>query len=219
MFTGNNIGPKGDLASRSLQVRLEVDRADPENRPFRYPDPVGWTEANRGKILRALYTVLLGNPNRGGEPETRFKTWWRLVGSALEHASGLIGPELRFRDLFLTQEEDDEEGAALVDALNALDRQWPHGRTFQATELAKMLNDTSAYQGDTEKERAATLREFLFPSLPPGQTATAKAAGKRLKKHVGEPVLAGARTLILKDWRDPKGGPNGALSFYVEMRQ
>ena len=31
-FTGNNIGPKGDLASRALVVRLEVDRADPENR-------------------------------------------------------------------------------------------------------------------------------------------------------------------------------------------
>ena len=29
LFTGNNIGPRGDLASRALSVRLEVDRADP----------------------------------------------------------------------------------------------------------------------------------------------------------------------------------------------
>ena len=36
LFTGNNIGPKGDLASRSLQARIEVDRTDPENRPFRH---------------------------------------------------------------------------------------------------------------------------------------------------------------------------------------
>ena len=28
-FTGNNIGPKGDLASRNLTIRLEIDRADP----------------------------------------------------------------------------------------------------------------------------------------------------------------------------------------------
>jgi hypothetical protein len=34
LFTGNNVGPGGDLASRSLGVRLEVDRADPENRGF-----------------------------------------------------------------------------------------------------------------------------------------------------------------------------------------
>jgi hypothetical protein len=218
MFTGNNIGPKGDLASRSLQVRLEVDRADPENRPFRHPDPVGWTEANRGKILRALYTILLGNPNRAADPETRFKTWWRVCGSAVEHAARLAGTELRFRDLFLTQEADDEEGAALVDALTALDRQWPHGKSFQASDLAKMLNDTSAYQGDTEKERAATLREFLFPALPQGQTVTAKAVGKRLKKHVGEPVRAGDRTLTLKEWRDPHGGPNGTLSYFVDAK-
>ena len=28
-LTGNNIGPKGELASRALTVRLEVNRADP----------------------------------------------------------------------------------------------------------------------------------------------------------------------------------------------
>ena len=29
LFTGNNIRAKGDLASRSLHIRLDVDRADP----------------------------------------------------------------------------------------------------------------------------------------------------------------------------------------------
>ena len=72
-FTGNNIGPRGDLASRSLRIRLDVDRADPENRKFKHPDPVGWTENNRAEILAALYTILLGNPQlkaaaqRGGQ--------------------------------------------------------------------------------------------------------------------------------------------------------
>jgi hypothetical protein len=88
-FTGNNIGPKGDLASRSLQVRLEVDRADPENRTFKHSG-IGWTEAHRGQIMAALYTILLGNPvlrgPTGGE-KTRFKAWWRLCGSAVENAA------------------------------------------------------------------------------------------------------------------------------------
>jgi len=61
-FTGNNIGPRGDLASRSLHIRLDVDRVDPENRPFKHPDPIGWTEKHRAEILAALYTILLGNP-------------------------------------------------------------------------------------------------------------------------------------------------------------
>jgi hypothetical protein len=53
IFTGNNVSPRGDLASRSLCVRLDVDRPDPENRDFKHPDPLGWTEDNRGEILRA----------------------------------------------------------------------------------------------------------------------------------------------------------------------
>jgi hypothetical protein len=43
-------------------VRLAVDRPDPENRPFRHTDAIGWTEANRGQILRALFTLMIGNP-------------------------------------------------------------------------------------------------------------------------------------------------------------
>jgi hypothetical protein len=70
IFTGNNITPRGDLASRSLPLRLAVDRPDPENRPFAHPGPITWTEVNRGRILRALYTILLGNPRlRDRNPE------------------------------------------------------------------------------------------------------------------------------------------------------
>ena len=112
-FTGNNIGPRGDLSSRSLHIRLDVDRVDPENRPFKHPDPIGWTEKHRAEILAALYTILLGNPQlkapRDAEGKTRFKMWWRLVGSAVENAAKLAGRELDFQELFITQEEDDEE--------------------------------------------------------------------------------------------------------------
>jgi hypothetical protein len=94
-FTGNNIAPRGDMASRSLVCRLEVERPDPENRPFRHPDPVGWTPANRARILRALYTLLRWNPQvRASAAErhpskTRFKVWWDLVGAPLELAAML----------------------------------------------------------------------------------------------------------------------------------
>jgi hypothetical protein len=126
--------------------------------------------------------------------------------------------------LFLSQEEDDEESASLADALAALDAtkwtqpdQQPNKRgLFQAADVAKAVNDQSEYRLDEDKERAATVREFLFPKEPPGQTVTAKAVGKRLKPHIGEPVRQGDRTLILKEWRDPKGGPNAALSYYVQ---
>ena len=114
-FTGNNIGPKGDLASRSLEIRLELDRYDPENREFTHPDPIGWTDSMRAEILAAFYTILLGNPTlkqpRNAPMKTRFKMWWRLVGSAVEHAAGLANPdrEVDFQKLFLAREDEDED--------------------------------------------------------------------------------------------------------------
>ncbi len=189
LFTGNNIGPRGDLASRALTARLEIDRPDPENRPFRHSDPIGWTEANRGKILRALYVVLLANPAlRPGSsvlPQTRFKLWWRLVGSAIEHAAGLHveataervaamvadPPEqppvaINFRDLFLSQEEEEEEGASLADALAALGERWSDGKEFPAADVAQMVNDQSEFTPDAQRQRNVTVREFLFPGTP-----------------------------------------------------
>ena len=143
LFTGNNIGPRGDLASRSLHIRLDVDRVDPENRPFKHPDPIGWTENHRAEILAALYTILLGNPQlkaaRDAEGKTRFKMWWRLVGSAVENAAKLAGQELDFQKLFVTQEEDDEESASLADVLDVLVKTWPD--QFMASDVAGMINN------------------------------------------------------------------------------
>jgi hypothetical protein len=67
-FTGNNIAPRGDMASRSLLVRLDVDRPDPEDRDFKLPDPIMWTNDHRGNILAALYTIMLGNPPLRHQP-------------------------------------------------------------------------------------------------------------------------------------------------------
>ena len=94
IFTGNAIGPRGDMTSRSLMLALNVDRPDPENRAFVHPDPLAWTRAHRRHIVRALYVLLLAGalnrpPNQ--EAKTRFKSWWTLVGWPMEYAAGLVG--------------------------------------------------------------------------------------------------------------------------------
>jgi hypothetical protein len=234
-FTGNNIAPRGDLASRSLHARLEVDRADPENRPFTHPDPIEWTEEHRGQILQALYTIILGNPRllETDPPlaETRFKRWFHLIGSAveyaakqhIEHVGALVmdahqicpPTSTSFKDLFLRQDEDDEEAASLADALAALAAEWPGAASFQATDVAKLINTTGDWATDTTRARAAILREFLFRKAPPNAAVTAKAASKRLKQHVGGPVMFGGETLILKESRDDHAK---VLGFYVEVK-
>jgi hypothetical protein len=229
-FTGNNIGPKGDSTSRSLVVRLEVDRADPENRSFRHNDPIGWTEAHRGQIMNALYTVLLGNPflrtPLSAECQTRFKVWWRLVGSAVEHAAeqhstcSVTSPacppqKIAFKDLFLRQEEDDEESSSLTDALAALSNKWPDAATFTASNVATMVNDRSEFSATPQQNQI--LREFLFPEAPPSLIATSVSIGKRLHRHLGEPVARDGRTLVLKSSRPVGAGPNGTLLYFVQV--
>lgn len=231
-FTGNNIGPKGDLASRSLQARLEIDRPDPENRSFAHPDPIAWTEANRGGILRALYTIMLANPalRSDTQAKTRFKTWWKLIGGAIENAAMQHSQHVEaaavdamntcrparidFRDLFLRQEDDEEETSSLTAALEAIQKIIP--RKFKAAELTQKLNDRSDYRLPEEVEQTMTIREFLFPVTPPNHDVSSKAVGKALGKRVGEPVQSGNNTLILKTERDKTGGPKGPLYYEIQ---
>jgi hypothetical protein len=219
LFTGNNVGPKGDLASRSLRVLLEIERADPENRDFKHTDPIGWTEAHRAEILGALYTILLGNPILRkplyAPMETRFKMWWRLIGSAVEHAAkqavertpkhvpeGMEPEErvawlqrqpvkLAFRSIFLEQEEEEEESVDLAEALKILHAKFTGD--FAATSVAAFINDPEG------RDPAATLRTFLYGERMAAETkVTGKSVGKRLKPHVNSTVKVGNTLLTLK---------------------
>ncbi|MGI4793464.1 MAG: hypothetical protein ACRYG8_05130 [Janthinobacterium lividum] len=227
-FTGNNIGPKGDLASRSLQTRLEVDRIDPENRTFTHGDPVAWTLEHRGRILRALYTIMLANPQSKPDlkvpSKTRFKGWWNLVGSAVESAAanlveqqrdtiGQYATPIDFNSLFSAAESEDEEGATLAEVLEIIDRGWPRGGTFKAADLAKFI--TEPMQG--EETDAQTLKEaFQAAGNSTSGSVTAKSIGRRLTVWAGTPILVGDETLMIerRGAQDQQKQKN-ALSFRI----
>jgi hypothetical protein len=218
LFTGNNIGPKGDLASRSLSVRLEVERPDPENRQYRHPDPIGWTENHRVEILKALYTILLGNPTldepADAEMKTRYKTWWRLVGSAVENAAKEAGHgEVDFTALFHRQDDEDEDDVTLADVLARMKAKW--SETFKASDVAEQIN--LVLQVDNPLRDA--LREFLYPALAPAQRVTPRSVGMKLKQHVGEAVRRGDVVLILKAVADrpADGTRHGTGAYRIEV--
>ena len=208
LFTGNNISARGDLASRSLKVQLEVNRPDPENRAFKHPDVIGWTEDHRAELMNAFYTILLANPQlataRDAPSKTRFKMWWRLIGSAIEHAAQQAGHELDFQKLFLDQEGEDEESTSLADALDIMLQNFGQ-QQFRATDVGLFINDAA---------NDATLREFFYPNAPP-MHVSAKSVGKQLMKYVGNPVRHGERTLTLKAKKDEH---DHALKFWVEVK-
>lgn len=191
IFTGNNIGPKGDLASRSLVARLDVEGLDPENRQFKHSDPIGWTDSMRAEIITALYTILLGNPAlklpHDAPMKTRFKLWQRIVGSAIEYAARLSGQDVDFSKLFPDSENDEEEGAELAEALQCLhDAGLP--TEFKANDVTNIINNQS------NPMLAHALRSFLFGDQPPTFQATAVAVGKHLKAHVDNPARCGDLT-------------------------
>jgi hypothetical protein len=239
-FTGNNIAPVGDMASRSLSCFIDVTRPDPENRPVKHIDPVGWTFAHRAKILRALYTILLGNRRFGGGPhaaaKTRFRSWWHLCGAPLEYASGLLvkeqgdwfpgdlGPAhmaakpLDFVELFRAFEDNDDQGNALAGLLERLDAIWPadlHEEGFRADQIvAKMINYGPEI-GIPEPE----LRS-LFDAIGPKplHTVTGHTVGNRLRLVLNHPVVVEGSVLILRK-RDKLGGRHATATYTIEQRK
>jgi hypothetical protein len=151
--------------------------------------------------LRALYTILIGNPTLGkphdAPMKTRFKMWYRLIGSAVEYAATQVGEEIDFRNLFRSVEEEDVEETSLAEVLALMLEIWPKG--FNAQKVCKMINEEA-------QDEAGLLRDFFCRWSPREQKASAKSIGWKLKQHVGEPVLNGERTLVLKsrDGRDGK---------------
>jgi hypothetical protein len=141
--------------------------------------------------------------------------WWRLIGSALEHAAKLVGEELDFKAEFLNLEEEDEETIGLGDVLTALRETWGKA-PFKAADVAALINNNDLPNlGPIPSSRRALLREFLAPNAPPDQKVSAKSVGNRLGNEIDTPINCGKSTLILKRIRDTKGGPKGAFNYRV----
>ena len=215
-FTGNNVGPRGDLASRSLHIRLDVDRADPENRTFQHPDPIGWTENHRAEILaRALHHPARQPATQGAarcaEAKTRFKMWWRLVGSAVENAAELAGQELDFQKLFVAQEEDDEDSASLADVLEVLVAAYPG--EFLAKDVAELVNTSRISGNHEEKSNKKLVRDFLLPGATDDHLFSTKSIGRRLKPHLDNVVQADDGGMLVLRKRE---GGKGAVFYRVD---
>jgi hypothetical protein len=141
IFTGNNIGPKGDMCSRSFPIVINVDRPDPENREFKHPDPIGWTEQHRLEILKRLYAILIygcRNRPKGQIAKTRFKDWWSLCGWPVELAASLIGENIDCLAELRLGEYDDEETAAASTMLSTLKSEFGN-KPFGAKEIVDII--------------------------------------------------------------------------------
>jgi hypothetical protein len=230
VYTGNNIAPRGDTASRSLIVRIYVSRPDPENRDFARPgDPLRWTRLHRGQILHSLYTILLGNPRRrqqeGGDDEgvpTRFKEWWDLIGSAVEYAAECHGKEagrvgymvgcepalVDFYRAFSVSDAGDEESNALGQLLVVFREKWPQGAT--AREVAIYARD----EEEADAVEFLSMLETASGSRRPLKRVTAPVVTARLKAVAEAPIQVGEEVLMLR--HAPAASHKSAALFAVD---
>ncbi|MEM5468278.1 hypothetical protein [Celeribacter marinus] len=206
-LNGNNVGPTGDFARRCLMVNLSTDRPDPENRTFKHVDPIGWTAANRARIVRSLYTVLLWNPLRDADAvvdEARvlggFRTWWTQIGYPLEElAAAHDETALSWRDIVRASETVSPEVEGLQKLLSALADTISKEAEFTASDLAAVLNAarldddfaklTSAQTA--AKGRAGDIEDGIALAMPKGSALP--PFGKI------SPVILGRKLAALKD--------------------
>jgi hypothetical protein len=224
LFTGVNIAPRGALASRSLRVRVDTNLVDPMARTFVHNNPVSWTKANRERILGALYTILLGNPMldlpADAPTKTRFPMWYRLVGSAVEHAAASYKEAnlqddkavvVDFGGLFLKQKTSEEEGTNLGETLNELDeamRHWLketrpaslHKGEFTAKDLASYLNNATSLgpENTSASASAETIRGFLFQKIPAKAKLSPRVVGIALAAYVDRWRAVDTKKLVLR---------------------
>jgi hypothetical protein len=240
LFCGNNVGAKGDSASRSLEVKLSVQHAHPENRNFTHADAVLWTEQHRGEILKAVYTIMLGNPalglSRDAPMPTRFKDWYRLIGSGIEHGAklcveaGVIGAEtVDFRALFIDQEQDAEQLAdspayalTIVEEIYAsLLKDEPTKHPNIAQGVASAINLAGEGVSNEARERAETLAHWLYgeKGWQPGKSISSKSVGKKLVKQVDNIVtIPGSNeAIVLRSRKDPSAqGAKSGFIYWIE---
>lgn len=115
--TGNNVTLSRELARRTVLIRLDAERENPEERTgFRHPDLPKWARANRGRLVHACLVLIrawlaAGSPKWKPGPNTvkigSFESWCEVLGGILDVA-GVPG--------FLQNRQETKARAGEVDA-------------------------------------------------------------------------------------------------------
>ncbi|MER7011526.1 hypothetical protein ABT324_08880 [Saccharopolyspora sp. NPDC000359] len=179
LATGNNLRVGGDMASRTVWVRLDPDCPRPEARSgFTIPNLDSWIldPANQATVLRHVLTLILdwtaaGAPRSTSVPQMRqFTRWAQHVGGFLEHhgIGGFLANAEDSRDL----DDDAAEWRAFLLRWHTL-----HGqKRLSANEL----------RASAELEYGAPDPWVgSFPTTNTGKLPSPKSLGRKLTGQIG----------------------------------
>jgi len=175
--TGNNLLLGGDMATRTVLVRLDPKMPRPEERTgFAIPNLDDWIlrPANQRKVLWHLLILVIdwthnGAPREHGITMRQFTPWAEAVGGFLTHhgLKGFLGNIENVRDI------DDEN--ALWTAFLACWRSI-HGDQWKTTHELRLSADTPNFGADPWAG--------LFLADSRGKIPSEISLGKRLKGHI-----------------------------------
>lgn len=182
--TGNNVSITGDVARRTMHVRLDVLDERPEGRMgFRHPNLLAWIGQERPRLLAAALTILVafcraGRPSQDLTPYGSFEGWSDLVRQAVVWV-GLPDPHLTQVRLV---EVADVGAGALREFLLA----WKGLNADRPVVLSQMLAELYAPRPGLElgdPTDAAIMRAAIENLVggPAGKTPSTRALGNRLR--------------------------------------
>lgn len=185
LFAGNNIEPKDDTRTRTIEIRLERDgEENPELKKA-----LTFTAARRGEILAAL-ELLANVPPAAGSVASRFPEWEeKVAGPVMALAKD---PDL-LRAVAVAQDQVEmnwhsEELEELMICLHRLQQTTSDG----LVRVSHMLED----------ERCRLALEALCPRREQGQQLRPAVVGTVLRKHRGRRV--GDMKLIMEVKHDDR---------------
>jgi len=191
--TGNNLTPTGDLARRSLVIRLDADIATLRERRFLIPDLRGYVGEHRPVLLVAALTIICAyNASTeaiGKPPLPSFEQWSSLVRDPLLW--------LGMADPVATQDEEtDDETAPLGEAFQRIEEALGE-QEFTASNLAEMCAtlldgdplsaaiEAAGCSADTEPKQVGywlrEMRDRIASGFKLMQGAQARGSGKKWK--------------------------------------
>jgi hypothetical protein len=193
--TGNNVQFNGDTERRSLTIRLNSDRENPEDRnDFKHPHLLAHVKRVRGELVSDVLTVLVAYINAGMPEQPSVNTWgsfegWSRLFSHMFVWLGFPDPQKVRKK---TQSADGEV-LALNELLTAW-RLWANGQPKTVSEVITALKG-ARYATDRQGLTAAPNVDRLRAAVEeftgaPTEKLTVGQLSYRLR-HVRDRVVGG----------------------------
>lgn len=210
--TGNNLAIGGDLARRTLHVRLESQLENPEDRDdFTHPDVMAWVAAHRPRLVAAALTMLrayfvAGCPTSGVKRWGSFEQWSSLVAGCVAWV-GLPDPTQTRVEL---EASSDEGKAVLVAILDLWQRMGSKDGITVGAVLKNLYGAAHVFERATEPDWYAEARETI-------ESVAAAPNGKPSPRKLAWFLKKSRRRVIGGRWLDEAGISHSAVTWAVRQ--